>query len=165
MAWFPSFLEITLPFSCLMGIGWRKGNRFGAEFEEKKCLRKNERGNELSPDLWCSCAGLPVPAGHRKDLLTHNMLTSTHLQECTHAYLSQTHTLTHKHIYGKSSVWSIPERSEGEADGWPSRFAIWLPIMPAQFASLSCPLRDHCIHWWSRPLSLMDGNRQEVRLV
>ncbi|TRY55760.1 hypothetical protein DNTS_008478, partial [Danionella cerebrum] len=34
--------------------------------------------NELSLEHWCSCAGLPVSAGHRKDLLTHNTLASTH---------------------------------------------------------------------------------------
>lgn len=77
--------ETRLLFSLLFLMGIRK--QFWSRVRSK-------RQNKWSPFLLCSCAGLPAPAGYRKDPLTHNELASTHHQ--CHACVSVTHTHTQK---------------------------------------------------------------------
>lgn len=152
MAWFTSFL----PFACLMGIGWGKGNRFGAEFEMREGMSYH----------WTSAAAVLVYQSLLGTAKTCWHTTRSHplIIRSVRMRISPRHAHTHAHIREEQRL-EHPRTVWG--GGW--WMALSLCHMATHHASTVClsivssasPLHPPMI-----PTTLFNRwYRQEVRVV
>lgn len=141
-------------FSCLMGIGWQKGNRFAAEFEMREGMSYH-RTSGAAVRVYQSLLGTTKTCWHTTR--SHPLIIRS-----VRMRISPRHTCTYT---GRAARGASQNDLRGRLMDGPLSLPYGYPSCQHSLP-LSCPLWAQCIQWWSRGLFLlMDGYRQEVRYV